>query len=73
MNDLAWLNSLEIGQPIAIDNGKMGIQKAKVYKLTPQQVQVKFGREVRKFSRHDGGTFQAPTASKSWLVQVRND
>ena len=67
-----WLQGLSAGDSVMIDNGKMGSQRAKVAKVTSQQIVVKFGKELRRFCRKDGGTFQSPSASKSWLKPLDN-
>lgn len=72
MQNREWLHELAAGDSVLIDNGKMGTQRAKVAKITPQQIVVKFGKEMRRFCRKDGGTFQAPSASKSWLKPLDN-
>lgn len=63
-----FLSSLTVGAHVRIDMGSRGTIPARVSAVYPQQIHAKFGREVRRFSREDGGTFQAPTNSKSWLM-----
>lgn len=70
MTRRAFLDSLSVGTPVRIDMGARGAVEARISAVYPKQIHAKFGREVRRFSREDGGTFQAPTNSKSWLMPV---
>lgn len=63
-----FLAGLTVGAPVRIDMGARGTVPAHISAIYPKQIHAKFGREVRRFNREDGGTFQAPTNSKSWLL-----
>lgn len=65
-----FLDGLQAGSPVRIEMGARGVVLARIIAIYPRQIHAKFGREVRRFSREDGGTFQAPTHSKSWLMPV---
>lgn len=41
--------------------------------ITPKLFIVRMGKERRRFLRADGGTFQAPSMSKSWLLPMEAD
>ncbi|MGX5220267.1 hypothetical protein ACVTMO_16745 [Pseudomonas segetis] len=70
-----FLRSLAKGSRVNVDQGKAGIVTAKVTKVTDKLIFVKFGKELRRFTLEDGGTFQAPSSSKAWLIplEVEND
>lgn len=63
-----FLAGLTVGAPVRIDMGSRGTIPARVSAVHRKVVDVKFGREKRRFSLEDGGTFRAPTNSKSWLL-----
>lgn len=65
-----FLAGLTVGAPVRIYMGSRGTIPARVTAIHRKVINVKFGREMRRFSREDGGTFQAPTNSKSWLMPV---
>lgn len=65
-----WLDSLIKGQRVIVDNGAAGRVMGRVADITPKLIIVRMGAEKRRFLRADGGTFQAPSMSKSWLMPM---
>ena len=65
-----WLDSLIKGQRVIVDNGAAGRVMGRVADITPKLIIVRMGTEKRRFLRADGGTFQAPSMSKSWLLPL---
>lgn len=65
-----FLASLAEGDRLLIDQGANGIVRGKVTRITAQLIFVRFGKETRRFAKADGGTFQAPCASRSWLMPL---
>ena len=65
-----WLDSLIKGQLVIVDNGAAGRVMGRVADITPKLIIVRMGAEKRRFLRADGGTFQAPSMSKSWLLPL---
>ncbi|QJP08379.1 hypothetical protein [Pseudomonas multiresinivorans] len=65
-----FLDSLTVGDRVNIDMGSRGLVPAKIIKSSPGLLHVKFGSEVRRFVRKDGGTLYSPSSSKSWLVPM---
>lgn len=68
-----FLASLVKGQSVIVDNGAAGRCVGRIADITPKLFIVRMGKEKRRFLRADGGTFQAPTASKSWLLPMEAD
>lgn len=65
-----FLASLAKGDRLLIDQGANGIVRGRVTRITPMLIWVRFGKELRRFTKEDGGTFQAPCASRSWLMPL---
>lgn len=65
-----FLDSLTVGDRVNIDMGARGLVSAKIIKSSPSLLHAKFGAEVRRFVRKDGGTLYSPTCSKSWLIPL---
>ncbi|CAE6906334.1 conserved protein of unknown function [Pseudomonas marincola] len=65
-----FLQSLERGSRVIVDQGQNGQVTGKVSKITEKLIFVRLGKELRRFTREDGGTFQAPSPSRSWLLPV---
>ena len=65
-----WLDSLIKGQLVIVDNGAAGRIMGRVADITPKLIIGRMGAEKRRFLRADGGTFQAPSMSKSWLLPL---
>ena len=65
-----WLDSLIKGQRVIVDNGAAGRVMGRVADIMPKLIIVRMGAEKRRFLRADGGTFQAPSMSKSWLMPM---
>lgn len=68
-----FLDSLVKGQSVIIDNGSAGRVMGRIADITPKLFIVRMGKERRRFLRADGGTFQAPSMSKSWLLPMEAD
>lgn len=66
----AWLDSLITGQSLLVNNGAAGTVVGRVSRITDKLIFVRIGKELRRFTRADGGTFQSPTMSKSWLMPM---
>lgn len=65
-----FLDSLTVGDRVNIDMGARGMVQARIVKSSSCLLHAKFGAEVRRFVRKDGGTLYSPSSSKSWLVPV---
>ncbi|MEH6483055.1 MULTISPECIES: hypothetical protein [Pseudomonas] len=63
-----FLQSLERGSRVIVDQGQNGQVTGKVSKVTEKLIFVRLGKELRRFTREDGGTFQSPSSSKAWLM-----
>lgn len=68
-----FLAGLVRGQSVIVDNGAAGRCVGRVVDIKPKLFIVRMGKEKRRFLREDGGTFQAPTMSKSWILPMEAD
>lgn len=68
-----FLSTLIKGQRVIVDNGAAGRVMGRIADITPKLIIVRMGTEKRRFLRADGGTFQAPSMSKSWLLPLEDD
>lgn len=68
-----FLAGLVRGQTVRVTRHN-GDVTGRISDLKPRLIFVRIGKEIRRFLRQDGGTFQVPDpASRSWILPIEEE